>query len=168
MRIQLSLACILLLVFILVCGCGQEAPPEGEPDPDRKQSGGTAAEHKVVDIDDKLGIDESTGFLIAKIRDVDNPSAYGKEIYGVQGIEYRLPLAVKLPVPVLHISEGNLERAITDKGKSILLDRNRTIYFFELKNDQMTTEFTVAVGPPDTTRGLIEEMVSSYLLQRPG
>ncbi len=119
-------------------------------------------------------VEKAAGVLIATIRDVDFA-----QMYGWQGDQYKLPLIARLPNPVLGISGGMLEKAVTDTGKSLLPqmemfdettaamnknvflemeEQNRKIRFAKLKEDNRTIEFNITIRAPDTQKQLIREI----------
>ena len=102
-----------------------------------------------------LGIDKNTGSLIAKIRDVDFPMMYGKDDDG-----FNIPLIVRLPTPILELSGGYIERAVSTEGNNYLMESDfwRQIHHSKLRTDLQTAEMDVRIRAPEKDKETIKEI----------
>ncbi|MFQ6035903.1 MAG: hypothetical protein ACE5NM_08670 [Sedimentisphaerales bacterium] len=73
------------------------------------------------------------------------------------GNSYTLSVILELPEPNLILIEGQVEKALTDTGDSILLERNQNISFPKLSKDGRAAVFDVKLAVPDEkAKGLSE------------
>ncbi|MBN2136488.1 MAG: hypothetical protein JW720_01645 [Sedimentisphaerales bacterium] len=73
---------------------------------------------------------------------------------------YTLSLVAELPAPAVKIAGGQIEKALTDTGKSLLQPKqwDRRIKFTRLSNDYKTAIFDIELLLPDQTATGLEEL----------
>ena len=97
----------------------------------------------------------ATELVIAKVRDVTFPQMYGRTERG-----YKLPLVSELPVEAIDVSQGEIQKAETQSGTSLLPkdEWQRKIHFPKLGKDKKTVEFDVHLARPDDKTQLLREV----------